>query len=49
MAGLAGLALISTQQTQAYPSDGRVWVDFETATECGVGLRPMAGGCKNLA
>jgi hypothetical protein len=49
MAGLAGLALISTQQTQTHPSDGRGRVDFETATECAIGLFPMAAGGKNLA
>ena len=49
MAGSAALALISTQQTQAYPSDGRVRVDFEAGTECGIGLFPMAAGGKDLA
>ena len=48
MAGFAGLALIPTQQTQAHPSDGRGRVDFETGTECGIGLFPMAAGSKDL-
>ena len=49
MAGFAGLALIPTQQTQAHPSDGLGWVDFETGTECGIGFFPMAAGGINLA
>ena len=48
MASLADLALISTQQTQAYPSDSRVRVDFEAVTKCGIGLFPMAAGGKDL-
>ena len=49
MAGFAGLALIPTQQTQAHPSDGLGRVDFETGTECGIGLFPMAAGGIDLS
>ena len=49
MASLADLALISTQQTQAYPSDSRVRVDFEAVTKCGIGFVPMAAGGIDLA